>query len=78
LLRSLQKWPGKIKVLGPITRQQHMAFALPKSSPRLTKAFNEFFALCWQDGTYVSLVRKYYPSVFLYMGDFFGLKKNDL
>jgi len=77
-LVALHKWPGEIKVLGPISRPQLMAVAFPKSSPQLKKAFNEFFAICWQDGTYVRLVRKYYPSVFLYMGDFFGLEKNDL
>ncbi len=71
-LIALEKWPGDIKVVGPISPQQGMACAFPKTSPRLLKAFNEFFRQCKQNGIYQRLVQKYYPSVFTYYPDFFA------
>ncbi len=68
---ALQTWPGEIKIIGPISEPQVMGVAFPKSSPLLLKAFNEFFTQIWQNGTYRTLVEKYYPSVFLYFEDFF-------
>jgi ABC-type amino acid transport substrate-binding protein len=70
-LIALEKWPGEIKVVGPISSPQEMACAFPKTSPDLRRAFDEFFEQCQKDGTYERLVRKYYPSVFSYYGDFF-------
>lgn len=76
-LVALQKWPGEIKIIGPISKQQLMAVAFPKSSPELKAAFNDFFDKIWRDGTYEQLVKKYYPSVFFYMGDYFSsISKN--
>ena len=68
---ALQKWPGEIKVIGPISSLQVMGVAVDRSSIELLAAYNAFFQKCWRDGTYLKLVRKYYPSVFLYLGDFF-------
>jgi hypothetical protein len=45
-LIALEQWPGEIKVIGPISLQQGMACAFPKSSPNLRRAFNEFFIQC--------------------------------
>ena len=70
-LIALEKWPGEIKVVGPISPLQGMACAFPKTSPKLRRAFNEFFMQIKADGSYVQLVRKYYPSVFSYYPDFF-------
>jgi ABC-type amino acid transport substrate-binding protein len=70
-LVALQKWPGQIKVIGPISPEQQMACAFAKSSPRLREAFNLFLALCQQDGTYERLVKKYYPTATAYYPDFF-------
>ena len=70
-LIALEKWPGEIKVVGPISPPQEMACAFPKSSVNLRRAFDDFFLQCETDGTYERLVRKYYPSVFSYYGDFF-------
>lgn len=70
-LIALEKWPGKIKVVGPVSQQQEMAPAFNKSSPRLREAFETFFERCKKDGTYFRLVRKYYPTVFSYYPDFF-------
>ncbi len=68
---ALQTWPGEIKILGPISEPQVMGVAFPKSSPKLLETFNEFFTQIWKNGTYRSLVEKYYPSVFLYFENFF-------
>lgn len=70
-LIALQKWSGDIKVIGPISPHQVMGVAVGKNSPELLNEFNKFFQILWQDGTYKELVRKYYPTVFLYLGDFF-------
>jgi ABC-type amino acid transport substrate-binding protein len=74
-LIALQKFPGEIKIIGPVSQQQVMAVAVAKSSPEILDAFNQFFLTCWKDGVYEMLVRKYYPAIFLYMGDFFSARK---
>lgn len=70
-LIALDKWSGKIKVIGPISEQQMMACAFAKSSPNLRNAYNLFFEKLKKDGTYLKLVKKYYPGVFMYYADFF-------
>ncbi len=71
VLVALQKWPGKIKVIGPISSMQDMAAAFRKESPLLRAAFNRFLELCRKDGTYDRLVRKYYPFAPDYFPEFF-------
>lgn len=71
-LVALQKWPGKIKIIGPISGKQDMAVAFPKSSPKLRAAFNAYLERIKRDGSYVALVRKYYPFVFDYFPEFFA------
>ncbi|MCF8146755.1 MAG: transporter substrate-binding domain-containing protein [Deltaproteobacteria bacterium] len=70
-LVALRKWPGEIKVIGPVSPLQQMAYAFPKDSPELRDAFNRFFERCRKDGTYVGLVRKYYPAAFSFFPEFF-------
>ena len=70
-LIALDKWPGKIKVIGPISPRQVMGLAFAKTTPRLREAFNRFFEECKKDGTYPRLVKKYYPAVFSYYPEFF-------
>ncbi|BBO72531.1 ABC transporter substrate-binding protein [Desulfosarcina alkanivorans] len=70
-LIALEKWPGQIKVVGPISLQQEMAPAFAKSSPELLAAFEAFFKHFKEEGTYNRLVAKYYPTVFAYYPDFF-------
>jgi ABC-type amino acid transport substrate-binding protein len=65
-LIALQRWPGQIKVIGPISDDQQMAVAFRPSSPQLRKAFNDYLAGVRADGSYARLVEKYYPSVFDY------------
>ncbi|NOR26696.1 MAG: transporter substrate-binding domain-containing protein [Desulforhopalus sp.] len=68
-LLALEQWPGKIKVVGPVSESQAMACAFPKSSPKLLAAFNTFFTKIKGEGTYKQLVEKYYPSLFVYYPD---------
>jgi len=74
-LVALQAWPGDIKIIGPVSSRQLMGAAVAKSSPELLAAFNRFFQDLRTSGTYDDLVKKYYPSVYLYLGDFFNSGK---
>lgn len=68
---DLQKWSGKIKVLGPISEHQQLAAAFAKSSPELRRAFDDYLKIIKADGTYDKLVQKYYPGIRRYFPDFF-------
>ncbi|NCC51843.1 MAG: transporter substrate-binding domain-containing protein [Spartobacteria bacterium] len=70
-LVALVKWPGRIKVIGPMSEQQEMGVAFRQESQELLNAFNGFLRSCMADGSYVELVRKYYPDVFSYYPVFF-------
>jgi ABC-type amino acid transport substrate-binding protein len=70
-LIALEKWPGQIKVIGPISDRQVMGVGFRKDAPKLRAAFNAFFRQMLQDGSYLALVNKYYPSAVRYFPDFF-------
>jgi len=70
-LVALQKWPGKIKILGPVSHRQDMGVAFAKGSPELVARFNAFLARSRADGTFQALVCKHYPFVQSYYPDFF-------
>jgi ABC-type amino acid transport substrate-binding protein len=70
-LVALEKWPGQIKVIGPVSPVQQMGLGFAKNAPLLRAAFNDFFEMAKADGTYRQLVKKYYPSAFLYFSKFF-------
>jgi ABC-type amino acid transport substrate-binding protein len=72
---DLQKWAGKVKVLGPISPEQKLAAAFPKSSPELRDAFNRYLRRIRADGTYDALVAKYYTGVRRYFPEFFESRK---
>ena len=76
-LVALQAWPGDIKIIGPVSSSQFMGAAVAKSSPELLTAFNRFFQDLRTSGTYDELVKKYYPSVYLYLGGFFKSEKGE-
>jgi len=76
-LVALQAWPGDIKIIGPVSAKQFMGAAVAKSSPELLAAFNRFFEDLRTSGTYDELVKKYYPTVYLYLGDFFQTGKGE-
>ncbi len=73
-LVALQKWPGRIKVIGPVSEMQEMAVAFRKDSPELKDEFNRFLADCKRNGTYTRIVKKYYPFVLEYHPAFFRRK----
>lgn len=73
-LVALQKWPGKIKIIGPISEVQQMAVAVSKESPKLLEEFNRFVEKIKKDGSYIEIVKKYYPYVFRYYPAFFKKK----
>lgn len=70
-LVALEKWPGKLKVLGPVSERQWMGAGFAKDAPELLRAFNEFYAELRASGEFRRLVQKYYPAVFRFYPDFF-------
>jgi len=68
---ALQKWPGRLKVIGPISARQQMGVAFRRDSPRLREAFDTFLSEVRRDGTYQKLVKKYFPEAPTYFPDFF-------
>jgi len=71
---DLQKWAGKIKVIGPISMEQQLATAFPKSSPQLRDAFDAYLLQMKAAGSYDKLVDKYYSNIRRYFPDFFVRK----
>ena len=72
---DLQKWAGRIKVIGPISEEQDLAAAFPKSSPKLRDEFNRYLAKIRADGSYDKLVQKHYPGIQRYFPEFFEKHK---
>lgn len=77
ILIALEKWPGEIKVIGPISPEQRMAVGFRKESPELLKAFNAFLKQIRSDGRYNKIVQKYYPSVFHFYPTFFATAETE-
>jgi ABC-type amino acid transport substrate-binding protein len=74
-LIALEKWPGKLKIIGPISAKQVMGAAFPKDSPKLQSAYDIFLKKAKTDGTYMMIVNRYYPSAKRYFPEFFkGMK----
>lgn len=73
-LVALQKWPGKIKILGPVSARQDMGVAFAKTAPALRARFNAFLARSRADGSFQALARKHYPFVYNYYSAFFEPK----
>lgn len=71
VLIALEKWPGEIKVIGPISQNQLMGVAFRKTSPLLLNEFNKYLEKIKDDGTYNKIVLKYYPDVFQHYRSFF-------
>jgi ABC-type amino acid transport substrate-binding protein len=71
---DLQRWAGRIKVIGPISEHQELAAAFPQSSPKLRQAFDEYLERARADGTYDRLVDKYYPGIRRYFPAFFAAR----
>lgn len=71
-LVALQKWPGRTKILGPVSERQDMAVAFRKDSPQLREEFNRFLAAMRADGSFEALARRHYPFVKTHYPDFFA------
>ena len=69
---DLQRWAGRIKVIGPISEHQDLAAAFPKSSPELRAAFDDYLRGIRADGSYDKLVNRYYPGIRRYFPNFFA------
>jgi len=54
-------WPGKLKVIGPISDKQRIAVAFAPESEELLEAFNAFLHSCMNDGSYDVIINRYYP-----------------
>lgn len=70
-LIALDKWPGKLKILGPVSRKQEMGVGFPKGTPQLRAAYDAFLARLRSDGTYDRIVKKYFPTAYFYFPEFF-------
>jgi hypothetical protein len=69
---DLRKWAGKIKILGPISVEQTLAAAFPKTSPELRAAFDDYLRQIKADGSYDKLVDKYFPGIRQFFPEFFA------
>ncbi len=68
---ALQRWPGKMKVIGPVSVPQSMAVAFRRDAPRLREEFEAFLVEIRRDGTYGALIATYFPEAPVYFRDFF-------
>jgi ABC-type amino acid transport substrate-binding protein len=66
---DLQKWAGKIKIIGPISGPQKLATAFPKDAPALRDEFNAYLRDLKASGEYDRLVDKYYPGIRRFFSD---------
>ena len=73
-LIALEKWPGKLKIIGPVSEKQVMAAGFSKDAPQLLAAYNKFLEKAKREGTYLKLIRKYYPSAKFFFPNFFREK----
>ena len=69
-LVALQKFPGKIKIVGPLSGVQDMAVAFAKSQPALREEFNRFLEEIKKTGEYDAMIRTYYPLLYNYFPNF--------
>ena len=74
-LVALQKWPGDIKVIGPVSEPQDMAPAFRPGDDALRESFNTYLAELKADGRFDALALKYYPFVADYFPDFINAKE---
>jgi ABC-type amino acid transport substrate-binding protein len=69
-LVALQKWPGEIKVIGPVSERQDMAPAFRPADTELREAFNRFLKQYKKSGEFKRIALAYYPFVVDYFPDF--------
>ena len=69
-LVALQKWPGEIKVIGPVSERQDMAPAFRPADKDLRDAFNRFLKELKASGEFRRIALAYYPFVIDYFPDY--------
>ena len=69
-LVALQKWPGEIKVIGPVSERQDMAPAFRPADKDLREAFNRFLKQLKASGEFRRIALAYYPFVDDYFPDY--------
>ncbi len=69
-LVALQKWPGEIKVIGPVSERQDMAPAFRPADKDLREAFNRFLRQLKASGEFRRIALAYYPFVDDYFPDY--------
>jgi len=70
-LAALRRFPGRVKVIGPLSPPRAMAPAFAPESVQLRAAFADFAESLIADGTYARLVSEYYPAVLEHFPGFF-------
>jgi ABC-type amino acid transport substrate-binding protein len=68
---AMEKWPGQLKIVGPISPPQEMGCGFRKSDAALLEHFNRYLKSLRSDGRYMQLVQRYYPGVEAYFPEFF-------
>jgi ABC-type amino acid transport substrate-binding protein len=68
---DLQRFAGRIRVIGPISEHQTLAAAFPPDAPLLRAAFDDYLKRVRADGRYDRLVNRYYPGIRRYFPEFF-------
>lgn len=68
---ALEKWPGQLKVIGPVSPVQKMGAAVAKEHTDLRRAFDLFFETLRRQGKYEAMVERYYPGYAQYFPSFF-------
>lgn len=76
-LVALDKWAGKIKVVGPISEVQEMAAAFRPEDTQLREAFNQYVRELIISGRYQVLVAKYYGNIQRHFPEFFERQQHD-
>jgi ABC-type amino acid transport substrate-binding protein len=69
---AMQRYPGKLKVIGPVSVPQSMAVAFRRDAPHLLQEFEAFLEDIRRDGTYDRLVAAYFPEAPIYFREFFA------
>lgn len=59
----LTKYPGKYKIIGPVSDQLTISAIFKASDKNLIKDFDRFMRMIKSSGEFIKLVRKYYPNM---------------
>lgn len=70
---AMRNWPGKLKIIGPVSRKQVMAVAFRSTDEHLCRAFNGYLGRIRRSGRYMELVDRYYPEIKQYFPKFFKM-----